>query len=168
MESAHHKKTQILITDVGSFLGVGLARLFLSQNCTVFGVGKSNLASDLLHKRDFTLLELNLTQPLPAYLPAFDKIFHLISKPPLFSKSAKSSQTEDFLPAITSVIFQAKEADSQLSLIVPLASDSNFYDYVTDDLAKKNIRIFLTHNSINYRANNNNRSNKVFPAHFFI
>lgn len=145
MESAQIKKNQILITDVSSFLGAELARSFLSQNCIVFGVGKPDMAKDLLHKRDFTLLELDLTQPLPSYLPAFDKIFHLITVYPTFAKSPSKgfSSATSFLPAISNIIFQANQSNSQLALIAPITNDSDFYDYLTQDIAKKNIEIFL-------------------------
>ena len=154
MESAQNQKKQILITDVTSYLGVELARSLLSQNCIVFGVGKphreqlgAGLAGDLLQKSDFTLLETDLAQPLPSYLPAFDLIFHLISHVPLFTKSAPASQnlsrSADFLPTMSNIIFQAKEGNSQLIIIAPISNDSNFYDYLTQDIAQKNVKLFL-------------------------
>lgn len=79
METAHKNEQDlnILITDAGSYLGSELAKAFLAAGAKVYGVGSSSLLTDLLQSHNFTLLELDLSQPLPPYLPKFQKLFYL-------------------------------------------------------------------------------------------
>lgn len=79
METAHKNEQElnILITDVGSYLGSEFAKAQVVAGANVYGVGNPSLLADLLQSHNFTLLELDLAQPLPSYLPKFQKVFYL-------------------------------------------------------------------------------------------
>jgi len=124
-------KKNILITDVGSYLGVSLAKSLLLENCTVYGVGNSPLLTDLLIKEDFTLLELDLAQPLPAHLPNFDLIFHLNS---LYNDFHQELSTIPHLsPAASNLVSFAKAGKSKVFLLAPISTDEQVYEYLIRD-----------------------------------
>jgi len=68
---------QILVTDTDTFLGSEIAKSLLFAGFSVYGVGNSPLTTDLLSKKEFTLLEVDFSQPLPSYLPKFESVFFL-------------------------------------------------------------------------------------------
>src|SRR3990167_5492386 len=76
--SAPANRKNILIVNVGSYLGKSLAVYFLSRNHHVFGLSGRNVGSALLSHKNFTLLDLDLNQPLPSHLPPIDLICLLI------------------------------------------------------------------------------------------
>jgi len=136
-----HHKTQVLVTDAGSYLGSALIDSLLLQNCTVFGVGNSHLLSPFLSKEDFTLLEFDVGQPLPSYLPQFDIIFHL-------DKTGESK--DSFLgsyhvsPATRSLVSQAELGRSHVILISPLSVGADSFEYLAkNENTKSNLRLFL-------------------------
>ena len=141
-ENLYRPKTQVLVTDVGSYLGVSLAKSLLSQNCEVFGLGSSRLVSDILQNKYFTLLELDLNQPLPSYLPQFDLIFHLDL---LETKLAGSlSPSPSLSLASSNVISQAKAGKSHVFIFAPITVSSDFYEYIArDDQTKNFLKLFL-------------------------
>lgn len=133
------KNIRVLITQVGSFFGASLAESLLSQNCQVYGVGASSLLKNLLAKHDFTLLELDLTQPLPSYLPPFDFIFDLEQ----LAAANPQTQFPTHISQITRNLLNiAGQAASQLFIFSHLATDENLYDYLTPNHAKE-IKLFL-------------------------
>src|SRR3989338_8089270 len=113
-----NNRTQVLITGAGSYLGASLTDSLILENCDVFGVGNSHLLSPFLSKENFTLLELDLGQPLPSYLPQFDLIFHL---------DEASAQHDSFAPihhfsqVTKSIISNALTGKSQVVLVAPLS-----------------------------------------------
>ncbi len=136
MAETAHKKKHVLITQVSSFLGSALAKSLLGQNCVVWGISAKHLSADLLASHDFTLLDIDLAQPLPHYLPKFDFVFHL---PPQSSQRALLPQTE-ISPATKTLTYLAKTNQSKVFVFAPLTANSDdFYDYLIgsgDDLAK--------------------------------
>lgn len=135
------KKTQVLITSVGSYLGAALAKSLLGENCEVFGQGKSSLILDILPKQNFTLLELDLTQPLPSYLPSFDLIFYLDLLEAVSHKS--SLRLPGVTPASPHIISQAESAQSKIFVFAPITQGEQ-YDYlVKDDFTNKFLKMFL-------------------------
>src|SRR3990167_1639714 len=119
------KKPQVLITDAGSYLGVSVAESLLLQNCDVFAVGSSPLITKLLSNQNLTLLELDLNQPLPAYLPRFDIIFYL----DLMKVTDENSQlTQTALsPALNNIASSVKE-DSEIFVFAPVAFNIKHLD----------------------------------------
>jgi len=134
------KKKQVLITNVGSYLGSQLAASQVLSDFQVFGVGTSHLIEPLLAKESFTLLELNLSQPLPSYLPKFDYIFDLN-----FLKKEDSQREQNFLPkippALNNLLTIADE--SRIFVIALIETDLVLYEYLTKGIRSDNIKLFL-------------------------
>lgn len=122
--SAHtNKKTHILITQVGTFLGRSLAKSFLDQNCVVYGVSSTKLPSELLSSPDFTLVDVDLAQPLPHYLPSFDLIFDLT---PLANSRQESIHIQGATRA-TSLAANLSQS-AQLFMVAPVTCDPQSFD----------------------------------------
>lgn len=125
-QASHLRRTHLLITEAGSFLGSSLIDTFLLQNCAVFGLGNSPLLSDLLVRDNFTLLELDLAQPIPAHLPRFDLIFYLDL---LRNKAQDQSLSRPSLPpTLATVISYAKENNSKVFICAPILTDSRLME----------------------------------------
>ncbi|MDZ4209965.1 MAG: DUF4012 domain-containing protein [Candidatus Curtissbacteria bacterium] len=132
----------VLITEAGTFLGAELAKAYLAQNATVYGVSHSALPHELLSHHNFTLLELDLSQPLPPYLPDFDLIFDLSilkhSKISLFSQMPTvPHQTEN-------IISHLKE-ETKLIVFSKITTSEDLYDYLTrsEPSLKRKLRLIL-------------------------
>src|SRR3989344_4881294 len=108
---------QILITGLGSLLGTHLAQSLLLSNCQVFGITSSHVDRTLLKNRDFTLLELDLSQPKPQYLPDFDIIFDLS---PL-ERGGQSMSLPQLSPQTRNIIAAAK-GDCQMIVFAPIST----------------------------------------------
>ena len=122
--SAHtNKKTHILVTHVGTFLGRSLAKSFLDQNCVVYGVSSTKLPSELLSSPDFTLVDVDLAQPLPHYLPSFDLIFDLT---PLANSRQESIHIQGATRA-TSLAANLSQS-AQLFMVAPVTCDPQSFD----------------------------------------
>ena len=142
-QTAQKQKIHILITDASSFLGKNLAKSFLDQNCIVYAINSSRLPHSLLAHHDFTLLDIDLAQPLPNYLPQFDLIFHLV---PLGQKTNGS-----FLPSVVSIdtanlISYIAKTEGKIFVFAPITTSPDFYDYLigaSPDL-KKRVKLLLT------------------------
>src|SRR4030042_3312291 len=111
-------KLQVFLTDAGSYFGVSLAESLLLQNCEVFGVGNSPLLTKLLSNHNFTLLELDLSQPLPRYLPRFDIIFY----------QGLTAQASVF----NNIATLAKE-NSKIFIFAPATCDTGHLDNIVQD-----------------------------------
>ena len=136
------KKTQVLITDIGSYLATSLAESLLAQNCLVVGVGKIPQTSDLINNPDFTLMELDLNQPLPAYLPVFDYIFYLNLLDYDFKNSSLGKP--NFTPATRNITAIASNGKTKVIIITPLTADANFFEYLsTNNQSSQNIKFLL-------------------------
>ena len=143
MEAARAEhKIQILITNVGSFLGSEVAKSLLATNCTIFGIGSTRLSHSILKNRDFTLLEIDLAQPLPAYLPDFDIIFDLS----LLSNSGSDiGDLPRISPQTINIISLAAKNQAKVFIFAPVATSHEFYDYLTarQPSLKENLTLFL-------------------------
>jgi len=139
MDSSAQKKIKVLITNAGSYLGATLADSLLLQNCEVFAQGNSPLLSPLLGKTYFTLLEFNIGQPLPSYLPNFDLVFHL----DLLSKNQEQFLTGAHLsPQIRNIILGMK--GKKVFVLAPLLTNSDFLDYLGhEEETKEPFKLFL-------------------------
>ena len=128
MSTSAQKKLSVLITEAGTFLGTELARAYLAEDTIVYGVSNTTLPGDLLINHNFTLLELDLSQPLPAYLPSFDLIFDFSilknSKINLFSQMpAVPQQTENIISQL--------QDNTKLFIFSKIATNEDLYDYLT-------------------------------------
>lgn len=134
------KKKQVLITNVGSYLGSQLAASQILSGYQVFGVGTSHLIEPLLSNDSFTLLELNLAQPLPSYLPKFDYIFDLN-----FLKNEDDIKEPNFLPKIPPALnnLLALAPLSKIFVVAPIETDLVLYEYLTKGTRSENIKLFL-------------------------
>ncbi len=134
-------KKQILITNVGSYLGSELAKSLIKNNCQVFGIESSHLIEPLLTLDEFTLLELNLAQPVPSYLPKFDLVFDLS-----LLKNEDKASFKNFLPhispALSNLLSLANE-QTKVVIVGPTNLDTVFYDYLTRSEKNNNIKLFL-------------------------
>lgn len=113
------KKFQVLITDVGSYLGSQLAKSLLFENCTVYGICKDHPPTDLIPQDNFTLLEIDLSQPIPAYLPEFDLIFYIA--PP------QSPHISSVLP---NIISHADSGRSKVFILGTISSGTALYPFL--------------------------------------
>ena len=71
----HPALPQILVTGTDNYLALHLAKSLIIRNCHVFGVAKK-APEQLLAEDNFTLLDIDLNQPLPDHLPPFEMIFY--------------------------------------------------------------------------------------------
>lgn len=129
--TAQQNRKNILITDIASYLGKSLAEYFLSRNHHVYGLTKS-LAKNLpLSHKNFTLLDLDLNQPLPSHLPQFDLIcFQLAEDLP-----DKEFQSYYNLPSeLVSVLAYSKDKPTRLFVFTPISQNANLQDTLTRDL----------------------------------
>lgn len=127
MDKTAHTQTNILITGVGSYLGNRLIKHLLENNYTVYGSGKLHPPEEVLSHNRFTLIELDLAQPLPAHLPNFDLIFHLtdLSQPHSASLSSLPAPT-------TNLINMGRNGKSRVFIISPLRLSSHLIDDFED------------------------------------
>src|SRR3972149_1990 len=131
ISAQNHQKKSILITHVDSFLGESLAAFLLSRGYQVWAVGNPPLSKDLLKDHNFTFLEIDLSQPLPEYLPSFDFVFYLgllrvdFDQQPGLSYMMKSS------PVTTTIMSLAKEGKSKIIIFAPISKGEEFWEYLT-------------------------------------
>src|SRR3990167_10137007 len=136
-----HRPT-VLITHVDSFLGASLTKFLLLRNCLVYAVGNPPLFAELLRDHDFTLLEFNLNQPLPDYLPNFDLVFYLDL---FYANFKRQFSTLPNLPlATTNIVSLAKGGRSKVLVMAPITADWQIYDYLAQgqDL-RKFLKLYL-------------------------
>ncbi|MBI3342038.1 hypothetical protein HY024_02860, partial [Candidatus Curtissbacteria bacterium] len=125
-DPAQGSKIQVLITDISSPLGAELANTLLANGVTVYGLGKKNLSPHLLIKKNFTLLDLDLSQPLPSNLPRFDQIFHLVGA----ENHHISSEQNQLSPLLRNLLDIAVRAESRVAIILPINCNLNLLDFL--------------------------------------
>src|SRR3989304_9466756 len=123
-----HQEQSILITGVDSFLGASLAQFLLSKNYLVYAVGNPPFLKDLLTNHNFTLLELDLSQPIPDYLPSFDFVFHLELLGTDFQKGF--SYITNLSPLTTNIISLAKQGKSKIVIFAPISKGEEYWEYL--------------------------------------
>lgn len=116
----------ILITEAGSYLGSELAKAYLQSRATVYGIAQDHLPKDLLSHQNFTMLEIDLSQPLPAYLPNFDIVFDLSA---MLIKHGLFSQIPSIPPQTTNIISRVKGAN--IFVFSKITTSEEFYDYLS-------------------------------------
>ncbi len=141
MDHSAHTNSKILIINVGSYLGASLAKSFLVAGFEVYGVGSSPLIGDLLYDHHFTLLEFDLSQPVPSHLPRFDIIFDLSS----LSKVKPGSFPFPHLPpSALNIISHARTKSTPLFMFAPISVDTQIYDYLAkDEQTQELLNVFL-------------------------
>ena len=72
---AYRKDLRILLTGSFNYLARHLARQFITAGAQVYAVTK-HAPEELVAEPSFVLLDLDLAQPLPDYLPGFDIVCH--------------------------------------------------------------------------------------------
>jgi methyl-accepting chemotaxis protein len=127
-------KLEVLITDISSYLGSSLAKNLLDHAVAVYGVGKHHLPPQLLAKKNFTLLDLDLTQPLPENLPRFDLIFHLV--PSDYHSQSPSS------PILRNLLHLCVQGQSKVVLVLPVNSNPDLVDFLLE--REKDLNGFLS------------------------
>lgn len=103
-DSAH--KQNLLITDVGSFLGNCLAKKYLENNFVLYGSGKYQPRAEVLENTNFTYLDIDLSQPLLPHLPNFDLVIHLMAE----NQSADDGDARPKLSAISRRLIELSNA----------------------------------------------------------
>src|SRR3990167_7770996 len=109
---------QILVTD--TFLGSEIAKSLLFAGFSVWGVGNSPLTTDLLSKKEFTLLEVDFSQPLPSYLPKFASVFFLGF---LKDRNFATLGDTNFSPQIRNLLANSSE-DQKIFVLLPIFADA--------------------------------------------
>ncbi|KKS04208.1 hypothetical protein A2W45_01435 [Candidatus Curtissbacteria bacterium RIFCSPHIGHO2_12_41_11] len=138
----NNNRPTVLITHVDSFLGASLAKFLLSRNCLVYAVGNPPFFKELLKDHDFTLLEFNLNQPLPDYLPNFDLVFY---PDLLFGNFKRQFSTLPNLPLATNnIVSLARDGRSRVLVMAPITIDEQIYEYLAQgqDL-RKFLKLYL-------------------------
>lgn len=134
--SAPQNRKNILITDVGSYLGKSLAEYFLSRNHSIFGLRRSHVDPSLLSHRSFTLLDLDLNQPIPSHLPSFELICFLMTQNPL-NKELFGYYT---LPHdLNNTIAYSKNNGNKLLIFAPLNQPVDLHDFLVRDIENKDL-----------------------------
>src|SRR3989344_7325520 len=110
---------QILVTDTDTFLGSEIAKSLLFAGFSVYGVGNSPLTTDLLSKKEFTLLEVDFSQPLPSYLPKFASVFFLGF---LKDRNFTTLGDTNFSPQIRNLLSNSSE-EQKVFVLLPIFAD---------------------------------------------
>lgn len=139
--SAQSQRKNILITDVGSYLGRSLAQYFISRNHHVFGLSSHHIGSELLSHKSFTLLDLDLKQPLPSHLPQLSLICYLMLKSPPQKEFLTGYA---FSHDLSNVLSYAQTSGSQLFVFTPVTQDPDVYKSLAIGFENKDkVSLFL-------------------------
>lgn len=130
------QKQKVLITDASSYLGEKLALYLLSQNYQIYGVAKSRVSESLVINQNFTLLDINLDQPIPTHIAKLDLIIHLTTE-----QNNHGNQSNKHLSAqTTNIINTAITQNIKLALIGSLFQDTQIFESC---LQNDNVNLFL-------------------------
>ncbi|PGH13861.1 hypothetical protein AJ79_03429 [Helicocarpus griseus UAMH5409] len=82
MSRPTHTTTTVLVTGAAGFVGTHLVDLLLTSGKTVIALdilwtGSSTIIDRFQNNDQFTFVEHDVVQPLPAHLPTVDEIYHL-------------------------------------------------------------------------------------------
>ena len=139
--SAQTNSAKVLVTEAGSLLGFSLVQFFLSRGKQVFGVGKIPPPQEILKNPNFTLLDIDIAQPFPQYIPKFDLIVHLLHES---TETLKKFTPDSNLTSATNHILTQTKEGTQVILFIPLEASNNFYEKLTrDEHVKENLKLFL-------------------------
>ena len=123
----------VLLTGLDSYLSLHLAGTFIEKDFQVYAVAKK-APEPLASERNFTLLDLDLVQPLPAYLPTFSHIFYFLEK----EQTAASHYVSRNLPASLKNVINYSEA--QIAIVASIRIAGEVIEWLAQ---KENVRIFL-------------------------
>ncbi|MEX2028265.1 MAG: DUF4012 domain-containing protein [Candidatus Curtissbacteria bacterium] len=132
---------QVLITDVAGYLGRELAKAAVAAGFHVYGITKNLVSQELLDQKAFTLLELDLSQPLPSHLPKFDLVFFLSHDQSPFTPGF--SAIPHFSLALSNIL-SLTHLGVRVIITLPIDTDPQIYDYLarSEDQRQK-IAVFL-------------------------
>lgn len=120
----------VLITDVTTYLGAQIANAYLIKGVNVFGLAKNHLSRELLKYKNFTLIDLDISQPFSSNLPQFDVIFCFTNT------STANPQLPPYLPNLI-----LAPRGSKVVLVAHITSDPDLFD---NQMKKaENLQIFL-------------------------
>ena len=131
-------ENQILVTDTDTFLGSEIAKSLLFAGFSVYGVGNSPLTTDLLAKKEFTLREVNFSQPLPSYLPKFASVFFLGF---LRDRNFATLGDTNFSPQIRNLLANSSEGQ-KVFVLLPIFADA--------ELLRKKIAVHNLHRDTDF------------------
>lgn len=141
MEPSAQRKLNLLITDAGSFLGSNLARHFLSQGNTVYGVGTNNPPEDILSNHNFTFAEIDLAQPIPQHIPKFDIILNLTNE---ITSTGTFNQIASLPPQTANLINIAKTGVTKVIFLAPIYASTQLFEHLSQDQQlKNNLKLLL-------------------------
>ncbi len=121
--TAQGDKTQILITDVGSYFGSEIAQSFLDKGYIVFGSGHKHPTESVLTHRNFTLLDIDLAQPFPDQLSNFDIIIHLSSE------NLDAGQASKLSAVSQNIVSQAKAGKSKVIFAARVTANPDLLEF---------------------------------------
>ncbi len=131
-DSAHPQKEYVLITNIDSPFAEEFAKVLIEKGIFVYAISKKT--TQLIESRHFTLLDIDLSQPMPDYLPNFKSIFHFPHDADL-NVNAPLSQSS----AITKNILSFSNK-SNVFVILSLKTPTHVIDYL---LEHHNLQVFL-------------------------
>lgn len=135
-QTAQDKSQTVLITDAGSVLGQTLITTLLASNQVVFGCGKNHPKEEILQNINFTLIDIDLSQPLPSHLPDFDLIIHLSSE--------KIENSLNLSTSTKNMLAHAQQNKSDVIVCLPITSSTDFLEnYLKSDNNQRKLKIFL-------------------------
>ena len=141
-KTAQSQKVNSLITEVNSILGASIANLLLKKNNNVYGISKKPPSAEVLENPNFTLLDIDISQPLPTHVPSFDLIVHLLSESTQTLKNFRVSSS--LTPATNNIIDKAKNQTCKVILMAPLITSDFFYEHIAKKQnTQENLRLFL-------------------------
>ena len=136
------RQKNVLIIEVNSLFGSNLAKFFLKKGNNVYGIAKKPPSDDVLENPNFTLLDIDMAQPIPSHLPQFDLIIHLLSESIQTLKNLSS--TSGLTGATSNIISQAKDNHCQVILTAPIQASTFLTDHVQkDESLRQNLHLFL-------------------------
>lgn len=136
MDKTAHEKQTVLVTDAASLLGQAITESLLELGYIVYGCAKHYPQENILQNPNFTLIDIDLSQPFPEHFPVFDLIIHLSSE--------KLDKDIHFSTTTKNIISNTKSEVTNIIVCLPISSATNFseQDYF-DENKQKNLKILL-------------------------
>lgn len=131
-DSAHPPKERVLLTNLDSYFAVELTKSLIAKGIFVYAI--SNRTTQLIENRHFTLLDIDLSQPIPNYLPNFKSIFH-------FAREADlnvNTSPHHFSTLTKNILSLGK--NSKVFVILSLKTPTNYIDALIEH---ENLKVFL-------------------------
>ena len=132
---------KVLVTEAGSLLGFKIADFYLKQGKQVFGVGRISPPDQILKNPNFTLLDIDISQPFPAHIQKLDLIVHLLHES---TDTLKKFTPNTYLTTATNNIISKSKEGTKVILIAPLETNNNFWGKLSqDEQVRGNLELYL-------------------------